>query len=229
MKRCKQHSHCMLPVQMFCGKRVMHNVRNGWDIARFLAEPTVQDMEGHHANLRYRVSHFQHVLSTTLQFWMQPRAWPSLHTRLSSHDCQQSHKYGRSGCCSTRHCTCLALCCVGCPNSVLSSQLNNHYTGHLTNLGLCRLLQEDRNYQPGWVWHMLKSRWGDEAVTAYSTAKAAEQQAAHQQASSALATQQHAAQQSALQQQARRRMAQQQRAQGWANKWMTPERALHYA
>ena len=108
-------------------------------------------------------------------------------------------------------------------------QLNNQYTGSITSLGLCRLLQEDRNYQPGWVWHMLNSRWGDEAVTAYSTAKAAEQQAAHQQASSALAAQQHAAQQSALQQQARCRMAQQQRAQGWANNWMTPERALHYA
>lgn len=37
---------------MFCGKRVMHNIRNGWDIAKFLAEPTLQDMDGHAANLR---------------------------------------------------------------------------------------------------------------------------------------------------------------------------------
>ena len=40
------------PAQMFCDKRVMHNVRNGWDIAKFLAEPTLADMMGHHANLK---------------------------------------------------------------------------------------------------------------------------------------------------------------------------------
>ena len=39
-------------LQLFCDKRVMHNVRNGWDIAKFLAEPTVADMAGHHANLK---------------------------------------------------------------------------------------------------------------------------------------------------------------------------------
>ena len=38
--------------QMFCDRRVMHNVRNGWDIAKFLAEPTLADMTGHHANLK---------------------------------------------------------------------------------------------------------------------------------------------------------------------------------
>lgn len=39
-------------MQMFCDKRVMHNVRNGWDIAKFLAEPSMADMAGHHANLK---------------------------------------------------------------------------------------------------------------------------------------------------------------------------------
>lgn len=46
---CKPMLHLM---QMFCDKRVMHNVRNGWDIAKFLAEPSMADMAGHHANLK---------------------------------------------------------------------------------------------------------------------------------------------------------------------------------
>ena len=39
-------------LQLFCGKRVMHNVRHGWDIAKFLSEPRIEDMAGHHANLK---------------------------------------------------------------------------------------------------------------------------------------------------------------------------------
>ena len=31
-----------------------------------------------------------------------------------------------------------------------------------------RLIQEDRQYQPGWVWRMLSSRWGEDAMVAYS-------------------------------------------------------------
>lgn len=70
------------PNRLFCGKRVMHNVRHGWDIAKFLSEPRIEDMAGHHANLK--------------------------------------------------------------------------------------LIQEDRQYQPGWVWRMLSSRWGEDAMVAYS-------------------------------------------------------------
>ncbi|KAL3149720.1 hypothetical protein ABBQ38_013548 [Trebouxia sp. C0009 RCD-2024] len=77
------------PNRMFCDKRVMHNVRNGWDIAKFLAEPSMADMAGHHANLK--------------------------------------------------------------------------------------LIQEDRHYQARWVWRMLSSRWGEDAVAAYCASKQAAQ------------------------------------------------------
>ena len=40
-------------LQLICGDRVIHNVRNAWDITKFLAEPTVEDIAGHHFNLRY--------------------------------------------------------------------------------------------------------------------------------------------------------------------------------
>lgn len=70
------------PNRLFSDKRVMHNVRHGWDIAKFLAEPKFEDIAGHHSNLT--------------------------------------------------------------------------------------LLQEDRRYQPGWVWRMLCSRWGEDAVEAYA-------------------------------------------------------------
>lgn len=77
------------PNRIFCDKRVMHNVRNGWDIAKFLAQPTMADMAGHHANLK--------------------------------------------------------------------------------------LIQEDRHYQPRWVWRMLSSRWGGDAVAAYCASRQAAQ------------------------------------------------------
>ena len=38
-------------LQLFSDKRVMHNVRHGWDIAKFLAEPKFEDIAGHHSNL----------------------------------------------------------------------------------------------------------------------------------------------------------------------------------
>lgn len=47
---------CMLRLptclQLFSDKRVMHNVRHGWDIAKFLAEPKFEDIAGHHSNLK---------------------------------------------------------------------------------------------------------------------------------------------------------------------------------
>lgn len=49
---CDVYSLSAYLLQLFCDKRVMHNVRNSWDIAKFLAEPTMADMAGHHANLK---------------------------------------------------------------------------------------------------------------------------------------------------------------------------------
>ncbi|KAA6417239.1 MAG: hypothetical protein FRX49_12802 [Trebouxia sp. A1-2] len=40
------------PNRLFSDKRVMHNVRHGWDIAKFLAEPKFEDIAGHHSNLK---------------------------------------------------------------------------------------------------------------------------------------------------------------------------------
>ena len=42
----------LCPLQLFCQNRVMHNVRHGWDIAKFLAEPRIEDVAGHHTNLK---------------------------------------------------------------------------------------------------------------------------------------------------------------------------------
>ena len=82
----------------------------------------------------------------------------------------------------------------------------------------CSLLQADKKYHPGWVWHMLKARWGDEAVTSYCNAMAAEQLAAQQQVSRRA----KAAEQVASQQQAHRRLR---------SSWTLParRRALQFA
>ena len=39
-------------VQVLHEKRIFYNCRNGWDIARFLADPTLEDVEAHLFNLR---------------------------------------------------------------------------------------------------------------------------------------------------------------------------------
>lgn len=39
----------------------------------------------------------------------------------------------------------------------------------------CRLIQEDRHYQARWVWRMLSSRWGEDAVAAYCASRQAAQ------------------------------------------------------
>lgn len=41
-----------VPVQVVHGGRTVYNVRNGWDIARFLGDPMREDVEGHLANLQ---------------------------------------------------------------------------------------------------------------------------------------------------------------------------------
>lgn len=39
-------------LQVICDKRTLYNCRNGWDIARFLADATPEDVEAHLFNLR---------------------------------------------------------------------------------------------------------------------------------------------------------------------------------
>ena len=38
------------------GRRTMYNVRNGWDIARFLGDPVEEDVQMHLANLQCALS-----------------------------------------------------------------------------------------------------------------------------------------------------------------------------
>lgn len=39
-------------MQVICNNRTLYNCRNGWDIARFLADATPEDVEAHLFNLR---------------------------------------------------------------------------------------------------------------------------------------------------------------------------------
>ena len=39
-------------MQAIHGNRTIYNVRNGWDIARFLADAVKEDVEGHLGNLK---------------------------------------------------------------------------------------------------------------------------------------------------------------------------------
>ena len=45
-------TQCDVHEQVIHGVRTMYNVRNGWDIARFLGDPLREDVEGHLANLQ---------------------------------------------------------------------------------------------------------------------------------------------------------------------------------
>lgn len=42
--------------QVIHGNRTIYNVRNGWDIARFLADAVKEDVEGHLGNLKCALS-----------------------------------------------------------------------------------------------------------------------------------------------------------------------------
>ena len=44
-------------VQVLHDRRILYNCRNGWDIARFLADATSEDVEAHLFNLKYALAH----------------------------------------------------------------------------------------------------------------------------------------------------------------------------
>ena len=47
-----RHETWLSSAQVIHSKRTLYNCRNGWDIARFLADATPEDVDAHLFNLR---------------------------------------------------------------------------------------------------------------------------------------------------------------------------------
>lgn len=39
-----------------------------------------------------------------------------------------------------------------------------HSSGHVTAVYACRRLQQERKYKPGYCYHHLRARWGEEVL-----------------------------------------------------------------